>query len=134
MKLCAYVASRTLIAKERDKDKGGNSRTALEARAKAVRFEQDLAALGTVDYFKYRDAKVGDYPKGQLGHNDVNRNCNLSIQNNATFRQIMACGSPISLSMKRKRCGASTPQFFGFPAPLFVCPGEAERANQRPRL
>ncbi|WP_267212103.1 AAA family ATPase [Chelatococcus asaccharovorans] len=34
-----------LIAKEREKDNGGASRTAQEARAKADRFEQELAAL-----------------------------------------------------------------------------------------
>ena len=71
-----------LIQKERDKDDGGNSRAATEARAKAASYEQDIAALDAVASFRYDDAKWGDYPSGRLGHDDIieiaPRSCRMS--------------------------------------------------------
>lgn len=83
-----------LIAKERAKDNGGNSRGALEARAKVERFEQDLAALDMVERFKYSDAKFGDYPNGQLGHDDIIEIATYLFAENATFRRITGLRFP----------------------------------------
>lgn len=83
-----------LIAKERAKDNGSNSRTAIEARAKAVRFEQDIAALDAVEHFKYSDAKVGDYTNGQLGHDDIIEIAACLFVENETFRRITGLRFP----------------------------------------
>lgn len=83
-----------LIAKERAKDNGGNSRTALDARAKAERFEQDILALDSVEHFKYSDTKYGDYPNGQLGHDDIIEIATYLFAENATFRRITGLRFP----------------------------------------
>ncbi|MFL9956352.1 AAA family ATPase [Paraburkholderia nemoris] len=83
-----------LIVKERAKDNGGNSRTALEARAKVVRFERDLAVLETVEQFEYGDAKYGDYSDGKLGHDDVIEIATYLFEVNATFRRITGLRFP----------------------------------------
>lgn len=83
-----------LIAKERAKDNGGSSRTAVEARAKAERFEQMAGVLDTVEHFKYDDAVIGDYPNGQLGHDDIIEVAAFLFQTNATFRRITGLRFP----------------------------------------
>jgi DNA helicase-2/ATP-dependent DNA helicase PcrA len=83
-----------LIAKEREKDNGGKSRDALDARAKAERYEQDLAAIDTVEHFEYRDAKVGNYQEGQLSHDDVIEIAAYLFQKNSTFRRITGLRFP----------------------------------------
>ena len=83
-----------LISKEREKDNGGRSRTATVARAKALRLEQDLAALGTVKRFAYSDANFGDYPNGQLSHDDIIAIASHLFGTNATFRRITALRFP----------------------------------------
>ena len=83
-----------LIDKERAKDKGGQSKAAREARAKADRYEQDLAALKDVDHFVYGDTVYGDYPNGILGHDDVPIVASYLLEQNATFRRILGLRFP----------------------------------------
>lgn len=83
-----------LIQKERDKDNGGNSRTATDARAKALRYEQDLAELDAVRTFNYDDARWGDYPAGRLGHDDIIEIAAYLFAQNATFRRITGLRFP----------------------------------------
>jgi DNA helicase-2/ATP-dependent DNA helicase PcrA len=83
-----------LIAKERAKDNGGSSRTAVEARAKAERFEQMAGVLDKVEHFKYDDAVIGDYLNGQLGHDDIIEVAAFLFQTNATFRRITGLRFP----------------------------------------
>lgn len=83
-----------MIEKERAKDKGGQSKAAREARAKADRYEQDLAALKHVDRFLYGDTAYGDYPNGVLGHDDVLIVAAYLLQQNATFRRILGLRFP----------------------------------------
>jgi DNA helicase II / ATP-dependent DNA helicase PcrA len=83
-----------LIAKERDKDNGGNSRDALDARAKAERYEQDLAAIEAVEHFEYRDTRSANYQKGQLSHDDVIEIAAYLFRENATFRRITGLRYP----------------------------------------
>jgi len=83
-----------LIEKERSKDNGGNSRTAIDARAKADRYEQDLAGLDVVTAFKYDDAKWGDYPAGRLGHDDIIEIAAYLFEHNLTFRRITGLRYP----------------------------------------
>lgn len=83
-----------LILKEKEKDKGGNSRTAIEARAKAARYENELANLDIVLTFKYEDATWGDYATGQLGHDDIIEIASYLFEHNATFRRIIGLRFP----------------------------------------
>jgi DNA helicase II / ATP-dependent DNA helicase PcrA len=83
-----------LIAKERAKDKGGESKTAREARAKAERYELDLKALASVKQFDYGDAVFGDYPNGVLGHDDIVIIASHLLANNSTFRRILGLRFP----------------------------------------
>ena len=83
-----------LIRKERDKDNGGNSRTAKDARAKALRYEQNLVDLNTVPVFSYADAKWGDYLAGRLGHDDIIEIAAYLFAHNTTFRRITGLRFP----------------------------------------
>lgn len=83
-----------LIQKERDKDNGGNSRAATDARTKALRYEQDLVELDAVRNFTYEDAKWGDYPSGRLGHDDIIEIAAYLFEYNATFRRITGLRFP----------------------------------------
>ena len=83
-----------LIERERSKDNGGSGRAAIDARAKADRYEQELAGLHMVASFKYDDAKWGDYPAGRLGHDDIIEIATYLFENNATFRRIIGLRYP----------------------------------------
>jgi DNA helicase II / ATP-dependent DNA helicase PcrA len=83
-----------LIQKERAKDNGGNSRAATDARAKALRYELDLAELDTARRFTYDDAMWGDYPAGRLGHDDIIEIAAYLFEHNETFRRITGLRFP----------------------------------------
>lgn len=83
-----------LIAKERAKDNGGQSKAAREARAKAEQYELDLAALAGIQRFDYGDAVYGDYPNGVLGHDDIVVIASYLLEKNATFRRILGLRFP----------------------------------------
>lgn len=83
-----------LIEKERAKDNGGQSKAARDARAKADRYEEYLAALKNVDYFQYGDTVYGDYPAGILGHDDVIVVAAYLLEENPTFRRILGLRFP----------------------------------------
>lgn len=83
-----------LIQKERDKDNGGNSRTATDARAKAERLTQDLSGLDSVLKFRYDDVKWGNYSAGRLGHDDIIEVAAYLFENNQTFRRITGLRFP----------------------------------------
>ena len=83
-----------LIAKEREKDNGGTSREALEARARVERYETDLAAMVTVGHFDYRDSISANYQQGQLSHDDVIEIAAYLFRENATFRRITGLRFP----------------------------------------
>ncbi|MGC4005249.1 MAG: UvrD-helicase domain-containing protein [Pirellulales bacterium] len=86
-----------LIDKEREKDKGGNSRTATDARAKVERLTQELESLGNVTRFDYLDANFSDYPNGKLSHDDIIAIATHLFEANATFRRITALRFPFIL-------------------------------------
>lgn len=83
-----------LIQKEREKDNGGKSRTAIDARAKVERLSQELAGLDAVPKFRYDDLKWGDYGTGRLGHDDVIDIATYLFENNPTFRRITGLRFP----------------------------------------
>ncbi len=84
----------SLIEKERAKDNGGQSKAARDARAKADRYDADLAALKTIDRFQYGDTAYGDYQKGILGHDDVIAVAAYLLEENATFRRLLGVRFP----------------------------------------
>ena len=59
------------IAKAKEKDNGGTSKEATQARERITKLEGDLTILATVPEFKRVDSEFSDYPKGEIGHDDV---------------------------------------------------------------
>ena len=83
------------------------------------RFEQDLASLDAVEHFKYGDTKFGDYPNGQLGHDDIIEIATYLFAENATFRRIIGLRFPYIF------VDEAQDTFDGIVAGLnFVCEGE----------
>ncbi len=83
-----------LIAKQKEKDNGGNSKAAKEARANAERLTEELAALAAVEAFEYGDSRFSNYAKGQIGHDDVIEIAAYLFANNPTFRRITGLRFP----------------------------------------
>lgn len=60
------------ILKQKEKDNGGNSKKALQARAKVADLERALAELDSVLDFRYGDdTTFSNYIRGEIGHDDV---------------------------------------------------------------
>lgn len=60
------------IAAQKDKDNGGSSKQATEARARAADFEHALSQLDSVQSFRYGDdTPFSNYLRGELGHDDL---------------------------------------------------------------
>lgn len=83
-----------LIEKAKEDDNGGNSKKAQKARAKLDRLTAELAALASVDYFKYDDTNFSDYRKGNIGHDDIIEIATYLFAKNATFRRITGLRFP----------------------------------------
>lgn len=77
------------IAKQREADNGGKSKTATEARAKAERLENEREGLKDVPEFRYGESQFSDYVKGELGHDDVVSVAASLINSTARLRKIM---------------------------------------------
>lgn len=78
-----------LIAKAKEKDNGGQSQQARQAREQIARLEIDLASLDAVATFKYDDTPYGDYQAGVLGHDDVVEIAVHLLASSATFRRLI---------------------------------------------
>lgn len=59
------------IEKYRERDNGGNSQRAKEARQRIIELEEALKWLSDVPAFQYDDNQFSDFAKGQIGHDDV---------------------------------------------------------------
>lgn len=59
------------IEKYRERDNGGTSQRAREARQRILDLEEALNNLGDVPEFQYDDSQFSDFAKGQIGHDDV---------------------------------------------------------------
>ena len=92
----ALISARlpALIEKEKGRDNGGNSKTALAARAKAARLADELIALETVPEFSYSDARTSNYPNGKLSHDDVLEVASYLINENSTLQRILGFRFP----------------------------------------
>lgn len=83
-----------LIEQQIEKDNGGQSKAAVEARQKALRYQADLQALGTVNRYVYGDVVYSDYPNGILGHDDIIEVATCLLEDNATFRRLIGLRFP----------------------------------------
>jgi DNA helicase-2/ATP-dependent DNA helicase PcrA len=83
-----------LIEKAKGDDNGGNSKKAQKARARLDRLTTELAALASVDSFKYDDSSFSDYSKGKIGHDDIIEIATYLFAKNATFRRITGLRFP----------------------------------------
>ncbi|MCQ8227453.1 UvrD-helicase domain-containing protein [Pantoea trifolii] len=83
-----------LIEKEKGKDNGGKSKSALAARNKAELIQRELDALHTVSSFHYSDSNYGNYLEGKLGHDDIISIAVYLLNNNVTFRKILGLRYP----------------------------------------
>ncbi len=78
------------IEKQREKDKGGNSKAAIAAREKAAALEVDLELVADVTIFKYDDTSTfSNYPEGRLSHDDVIALAGALISGNETLQRII---------------------------------------------
>ena len=59
------------IEKAREQDSGRQTKTAIKARERIKRLEEQQAALDAVESFKYDESSFSDYSNGQLNHEDV---------------------------------------------------------------
>lgn len=83
-----------LIEKAKEDDNGGKSKKAQKARAKIERLTEQLAAIESVDIFKYSDTSFSDYSIGQISHDDVIEIATYLFAKNATFRRITGLRFP----------------------------------------
>lgn len=78
------------IEKQREKDNGGNSKTAIAAREKAASLESDLNLVRDVSAFKYDDTSTfSNYPEGRLSHDDIIALAGALISTNQTLQRII---------------------------------------------
>lgn len=78
------------IAKQKEKDNGGNSKRAIEARAKADQLEYALSQLDSVQAFRYGDdTPFSNYLRGEIGHDDLVALAADMIQESRPLRRIL---------------------------------------------
>lgn len=78
------------IEKQKEKDNGGNSKKALEARAKVADLEYALVELDSVQDFRYGDdTPFSNYLRGEIGHDDLVLLAADMIQTSLPLRRIL---------------------------------------------
>lgn len=83
-----------LISSAKEKDNGGNSRSAQRARVRAADLEVQLGEIESVPAFKYENATYGNYRSGELGHDDIVAIGSHLMAGNPTFRRILGVRFP----------------------------------------
>lgn len=79
------------IDKQKEKDSGGKSKVAIEARAKIADLEQSLVKLDSVLEFRYGDdTNFSNYLKGEIGHDDLVLLAADMIRSNRALCRILA--------------------------------------------
>lgn len=86
------------IAKQEMNDNGGQSKKAIDARAKIVELKQALAQLDSVSDFHYgNDSLFSNYFKGEIGHDDLVYVASDMIQTSRPLRRILGQNFPYIL-------------------------------------
>lgn len=83
-----------LIAKAKEKDNGGASKTAIKAREKVARLEEELEGIEGVPEFNYKDASFSDYLNGQLSHDDIIEVSGHLLAERPNFRRLLGSRYP----------------------------------------
>lgn len=85
----ALIESRIpdLIEKERAKDNGGQSQTAVNARKKIEVLTSLIEVLPEINSFNYDDAAFSDYSKGKLSHDDIIEVAGYLLLTNSIFQK-----------------------------------------------
>lgn len=85
---CSVLPSH--IDKQKQKDNGGTSKRATEARAKAADLEHALSQLDSVKSFRYGDdTPFSNYLRGEIGHDDLVVLAAEMIQTSRPLRRIL---------------------------------------------
>ena len=82
------------IERAQERDNGGRSRRARDARAKIERLQADFKSLESVQKFVYSDSKISRYNEGLLNHNDVIEVASYIVQEKPLFRKIIGFKYP----------------------------------------
>ncbi len=80
----------THFAMQKERDNGGNSKKATEARAKATDLEHALSQLDSVQRFRYGDdTPFSNYLRGEIGHDDLVAIAANMIQTSHPLRRVL---------------------------------------------
>lgn len=92
----ALVNSRipNLITKAEEKDNGGNSKEARNARSRVIRFREIVGEIKNVSSFTYDDSVHSDYLRGKLSHDDIIDIAAYILTNKPIFRKILGFRFP----------------------------------------
>ncbi|TWT46390.1 UvrD-helicase domain-containing protein [Botrimarina hoheduenensis] len=83
------------IDKQKNKDKGNETKTSITAREKAAALQQVLDHLGSVDTFRYGDdTPYSDFLAGEIGHDDLLRIAAELIESSKAFRAVLGQRHP----------------------------------------
>jgi DNA helicase-2/ATP-dependent DNA helicase PcrA len=77
------------IEKQREKDNGGQSRTAIKARKRISELSQDIENLSEVKQFSYGDGSRRDYSNGRLDHDDIIDLVSIMISKSPVLRRVI---------------------------------------------
>lgn len=77
------------IEKARGDDNGGGSKKATAAREKVRRLEAERATLSEVAGFTYADGPYSNYPRGEIGHDDVIAVATALIRSRELLRRLV---------------------------------------------
>ncbi|MCK0138916.1 UvrD-helicase domain-containing protein [Aliiroseovarius sp. F47248L] len=82
------------IEAAREKDNGGTSKTAISARQKAEKLEEELGSLAEVRTWNYDDSNFSNFSEGLLGHDDVISVAGYLLKEKSVFRRILGSRYP----------------------------------------
>lgn len=82
------------IKAARDKDNGGESKSAIAARQKAESLEEELKKLADARAWTYDDSNFSNFSEGLLGHDDVIAVAGYLLKEKNVFRRILGSRYP----------------------------------------
>lgn len=82
------------IESARQKDNGGASKTAIAARQKAAKLEEELITLADQREWAYDDSNFSNFGEGLLGHDDVIAVAGYLLKEKSVFRRILGARYP----------------------------------------
>lgn len=83
-----------LVENAREKDNGGKSKEALNARARIAYLDEELTKLDHVRAFKYDDSAFSEYSNGLLSHDDVIEVAGYLLESKTMFQKALGFRYP----------------------------------------